>query len=77
MTEGQREANRLEAEGNSLRIMGGFFGVFGLVLWVAILFTHDFRGQMTDFATGVALAAVGAVMYFRGRNLLARISARD
>lgn len=73
---GNRE-HRIQAEGNSLRIMGAFFVVFGLVLWIAILFTDDVRGQVTDFGTGLLLAGIGILMFFKGRKLLSRRSDSD
>ena len=70
MNKRAKEENRMLAEGNSLRIMGVFFSVFGLILWVAMAFTDDVRGQVTDFATGLSLGVIGVLMYIRGVRLL-------
>lgn len=72
MTEEQKDSSNREF--NPLAIMGLFWLVMGLFVWVAVFFVEaseyvsKTRGIMTNIAAGSILTLIGLLCIYRGRH---------
>jgi putative Mn2+ efflux pump MntP len=55
-------------------VLGLFILFFGLVVWIAILFTETSIGQITNFVAGFILVMIGGGMLLQAKRKLKKYS---
>jgi len=54
-------------ESQSLKLMGIFLGIFGIIMLIAAAFPEDLEGVIANLITGLVLLGLGAGAFLKGK----------
>ncbi len=63
----EESSSKKKLESQSLKLMGIFLGVFGIIMIVAVIFPENLEGKITNLITGLVLLGVGIGAFFKGK----------
>ena len=67
MTDNKEKTMSNSNELDVLVVIGTFLGVFGMSVIVAIFFTHNFQGKITNLICGSLLIFISAVVFVKSK----------